>query len=213
MPDEDYIPPDWMQKRAERIEEAGGLTTYLLSKEAEETLQALSKVKPKTWKVMGDTITTFADFIDDGAFGGLRDIGQDFKDTLSLQVQEALSPLKNEVEQALAEALAPIMPEIQAFTTGIADFFVLAIKSWEAIITGQWDEVLQDITNIMPDWFKQLKNDFRDRLDEMFNNLRSGSIEGLSNLPGLPTGVGTGFGIAESIVAAWTSFWRDLGWK
>ena len=65
----------------------------------------------------------------------------------------------------------------------------------------------------MPDWFKTMKNDFRDRMDEMLANLSSGSIEGISNIPGLPTGVGTGFGIAESIVAAWTSFWRDLGWR
>ena len=211
--DEDYIPPDWMQKRAERIEEAGGLTKYELSKEAEETLKVLSKIKPKTWKVMGDTITTFVDFIDDGAFGGLRDIGEDFKTTLSLQVEAALSPLTNQIDQTLSDALAPIMPEIQAFTTEIADWFAIGIGTWEAVIKGQWDEVLQDITDKMPDWFKQLKNDFRDRLDEMFNNLRSGRIEGLSNLPGLPTGVGTGFDIAQSIVAAWTGFWSDLGWK
>ena len=183
------------------------------SDEATETLTELAKVKPKTWKAMGETITLFADFIDEGTFGGLSDIGQDFKDTLSLQVEDALSPLTNQIDQALSEALSPIMPEIQAFTNEVASWFKIAIGSWEAIIKGDWDEVLQDITDIMPDWFKVMKNDFRDRLDEMFNNLRSGSIEGLSNLPALPTGVGTGFDIAAGIVAAWTGFWHDLGWK
>ena len=98
--EEDYTPPDWMLQRAENIEGAGGLTAYRLSREAEETLKALSKVKPKTWKVMGDTIETITDFVDSGVVGGLRDIGQDFKDTLSLQVESVLAPLSNQIDQA-----------------------------------------------------------------------------------------------------------------
>ena len=213
MPEEEYTPPDWMLQRAEKIGEAGGLTAYNLNKEAEETLKALSKVKPKTWKVMGETIETITDFVDSGVVGGLKDIGQDFKNTLSLQVEEALAPLSNQIDQALSDALAPIMPEIQAFTSEIASFFSLAIGSWKAIITGEWDDVLQDITNIMPDWFKQLKNDFNQRWYEMWNDIKSGNIGAVGDLPGVPLGAGVGFDIAQGIVNAWTSFWSDLGWR
>ena len=153
------------------------------------------------------------DFIESGVIGGFRDIGQDLKESLSLTVQEALSPLKNEVEQALAEALEPIMPEIVAFTNEIGSWFRIAIGSWEAVIKGEWDDVLADISKKMPDWFKQLKNDFRDRLDEIFSNLAGGSIEGLSNMPLLPTGVGTGLDIAQAITSAWVGFWQSVGWK
>ena len=197
-----FIPP-WM----ERVADQGGW------KEAEEALTVMSKIKPKSWKAIGETTQIFMDFLDSGVFGGLKDIGEDFKTTLSLQVEEALAPLTNQIDQALSDAFAPIMPEIQAFTTEIADWFAIAIGTWEAVIKGKWDDVLQDITDKMPDWFKKLKNDFRDRLDKMLDDLKSGSIETLSSLPGLPTGVGTGFDIAQSIVAAWTGFWRDLGWK
>jgi len=212
----DIIQRGRLPSRLEKVAEAGGFEERAKERELElqkEVLEKMSKIKPQAWKAMGETIVILKDFVDDGVIGGFKDIGQDLKDSLSLTVQEALSPLKNEVEQAFAEALEPIMPEIQAFTMEKASWFRIAIGTWEAVIKGQWDDVLQDISDKMPDWFKRLKNDFRDRLDEMFANLLSGSIEGLSNMPGLPTGVGTGFDIAQAIVAAWTGFWSDLGWQ
>ena len=227
MPDEEYNIPDWMKERAGKIETAGGQTKYELSKEAQETLVIMSKMKPKTWKTIGETFVILGSLVEYGVFAGLKDIGQDFKETLLLQAKEALAPLSNEIDQALAEALAPIMPEIQDFLSEMGSVIGKGIGGWKAIFTGNFDVWLKEQTIKfqlgMAGWTDELKafhleiqkirQAFEDRLKETFNNLRRGSIEELSNLPGLPTGVGTGFDIGQGIVNAWTGFWRDLGWK
>ena len=189
------------------------LLKTLSNKETQKTIEDLSKIKPQAWKAMGNTIETLADFVEGGVFGGLKDIGQDFKDTLSLQVEEALSPLKNQIDQALSDAFAPIMPEIQAFTTEMADWFALSIGSWKALITGQWDDVLADITKKMPDWFKTMKNNFREWWDDLWSDIGRGDIGRTADIPGVPLGGSIGIDIGTAIVAAWTGFWSDLGWR
>jgi len=195
-----FIPP-WMEKIAEQ----GGW------KEAEKAMSAMAKIKPKAWKAIGETVGMLGEFIDKGV--GFKDIGQDLQDSLSLTVAEALAPLTNQVDQAISEALAPIMPEITVFTNEIADWFSIAIGSWKSLITGEWDAVLDDISSKMPDWFKQLKNDLNEWWYDLWSGLFSGDATSLiDSVPLLPTGVGTGIDIGQAIVTAWTSFWAGLGW-
>ena len=186
----------------DRVDKAGGIEAYKLE-QAKKFVEEASKIKPKQWKAMTETIGAFADFIDSGVSGGISDITQDLKDTLSLTIEDALSPLANEVEQALAEALAPIMPEIQAFTSEMGQWFAISIGSWKSIITGDWDAVLQDISDKMPDWFKQFKNDFNKFLYES-------SQERISDFEQWRQDMDAFFG---NVVAGWSGFWRDLGWQ
>lgn len=192
-----------------RVEKAGGIEAYKLE-QAKKFVEAAAKIKPKQWKAMTETIGVLGKFLDSGVSGALSDIGQDFKDTLSLQLEAALAPLSNQIDQALSEALAPIMPEIVIFTNEIAEWFSISIGSWKAIITGEWDDVLQDITNIMPDWFKQWKNsinqyfyEFGQDWEEFWREFTKGADE-----------LGQGWeGFWKDIGRGWSGFWRDLGWQ
>lgn len=189
-----HIPP-WMEKIAAQ----GGW------KEAEKTMTAMAKIKPQAWKAMGETIEMIKDFTEGGVLGGLSDIKQDLEDTLSLTIQEALAPLSNQIDQALAEGLAPIMPEIQAWATGIGEFFTISIKSWEAILTGNWDEFIKFMEANVSEGLKQFRDD-----------LWSGKVaEDLAKgMQGFMTDINRGAeGFLADIGRGWSGFWRDLGWK
>ena len=185
--DKGFIPP-WMEKIAIQ----GGW------KEAEKTISTLAKIKPQAWKAMGETIGILEDFLEGGVIGGLADIGQDLKETVSLKVQEALSPIKNEVEQALAEALAPIMPAIQAIATEVATLFGRGMGAIEAIVTGKWDE-----------WLKQETINFQKILDEtLTGNLAEMRLNMQKFLKMTEEG-----DFFRALAKGWEGFWSDLGWK
>ena len=185
-----------------RVDKAGGIEAYKLE-QAKKFVEAAAKIKPKQWIAMTETIGVLGDFLDSGVSGAISDIGQDFQTTLSLQVEAALAPLQNQINQALSEALAPIMPEIVIFTNEIAEWFSIAIGSWKAIITGEWEEVFADISKKMPDWFKEWKNE----VNQMFYDFGKAWSEGWEEL-------GKGWeGFWKDIGAGWSGFWRDLGWQ
>lgn len=165
---------------------------------SEKALSIIAKIKAKQWKEMGRTVTQIKDFTE---AGGMGDFVGDLKDTLSLQVQDALAPLKNEVNEAIMEALTPIMPEIVIFMTGVTDQFVLAIKSWEAILTGNWDAFFAWMSRTASDDMKHLKNDIRQFFDDMFSGKMGRELS--KGWEGFWTDIGAG----------WSGFWRDLGWK
>lgn len=202
----DIVQKGRLPSRLEKVAEAGGFEERATERELElqnQVIINMAKIKPKGWIAIGKTVEILSDFVEGGVIGGFKDIGQDLKESLSLTIQEAMSPLKNEIEQSLAEALEPIMPEIQAFTTEIAGWFRIAIGSWEALIKGDWDAVLADISKKMPDWLKQFKNDFNRYLFEA-------SQERISDFEQWRQDMDTLFG---NIAAGWSGFWSDLGWK
>ena len=186
----------------DRVDKAGGIEAYKIE-QAKKFMEVAVKIKPKQWIAMTETIGVLGDFLDSGVSGAISDIGQDFQTTLSLQVEAALAPLQNQINQALSEALAPIMPEIVIFTNEIAEWFSISIGSWKAIITGDWEAVLQDITNKMPDWFKQWKNEINQALYDFGKAWGEGAEE-----------LGKGWeGFWKDIGRGWSGFWRDLGWQ
>ena len=167
---------------------------------SEKTLAILGKIKAKQWKAMGKTVEQMREFAEEGGMGAF--VG-DLKDTLSLQVQDALAPLKNEVNEALMEALAPIMPTIVQFLTDGTDFLVIGIKSWEAILTGKWDEFIKwmeaNTSAELKKWRRDVQNWWADMMkgwEGFWDDLEKGT-----------------HGFFADIGKGWSGFWRDLGWK
>lgn len=165
---------------------------------SEKALTIIAKIKAKQWKAMGKTVEQMKEFADSG---GLESLGAEFAETLSLQVQDALSPLLNEVTTAVNEALAPIMPEIVILMTGVTDQLVLAVKSWEAILTGNWDDFFAWMNKTATDDMKTLKNNIRQYFDDMFSGKMGRDL--MAGWEGFWTDVGAG----------WEGFWRDVGWR
>ena len=184
---EGFIPP-WMEKIAIQ----GGW------KEAEKTISTLAKIKPQAWKAMGETIETITDFIEGGAVGGLKDIGQDLQETITLQIEDFLSPLKNEVEQALADALAPIMPAINDLVKEVATLFSRGMGAIEAALTGKWEE-----------WLRKETISYQKILDE---TLTGDLAEMRLNMQKFLKMAGEG-DFFRALAMGWEGFWSDLGWK
>lgn len=164
--------------------------------EANKTLTELSKIKKDQWKSMGETLGVLKDFMDTGGISFFDRI----EETWSLQVQNALSPLLNEINELVATALKPIMPLIMATLNEATDWIKVAVGSWEAVFTGEWDEVLKDIEAKMPDWFKEWKNLFQDTLWKFLEKILKPFWEAT-------------LAPATQATASWLAdFWHSLGW-
>ena len=163
-----------------------------------KTLEILAKIKAKQWKAMGKTVEQMREFTEEA---GMGDFVSDLKETLSLQIQEVLAPLKNEINAAVVEALEPIMPLIVEFMAGITNLLVGGIKSWEAILTGNWDKFFAWMSKTATDDMKVLKNNIRQFFDDMFSGAMGRDL--MKGWEGFWGDIGKG----------WSGFWSDLGWR
>jgi len=172
---------------------------------SEKALTIIAKIKAKQWKAMGKTVEQMKEFADSG---GLEGFVGDLQETLSLQVQDALAPLKNEVNEAVMNALAPIMPQIVEFLAGVTDFLVVGIGGLEALLTGNWDTWIdkqirkfqKDLESLNP-----LLREAHDNIQKwryMWEHGRGGEAIA-AGWEGFWTDVGAG----------WEGFWRDVGWR
>lgn len=134
--------PDWMEQRAKRIEAAGGIEAY---KEVKKFIDEIQKVKPDQWKGLNDTLTTIKSFIDldpTGAFNQMRD---SLKESLELQVQQAMAPIINEIYAGITTALEPIMPMITDSINTISTLIGRGFGFIDALISGKLDEFFRDL--------------------------------------------------------------------
>lgn len=198
-----------------------------MSEESEKTASILAKIKPKQWKAMGKTVEQMKEFTEEA---GMGDFVSDLKDTLSLQIADVLAPLKNDVNEAVMEALKPILPEIVTFMTGITETIVLGIDAWEAILTGRWDA-----------WFSEQTLKFQTGMDSWSDDLKAFHLEvqkarhawdknfkqfvtdwenfwkdPLGSIGQLREGVNAAYndwaaGVGQDLAAGWSGFWRDTG--
>lgn len=80
------------------------LIKVLGTKQATEALTELARTTPDTWADIKESTSNLNKFME---LGGAAVIIEGFKETIDLQIQDALSPLTNEINQLLADALAP----------------------------------------------------------------------------------------------------------
>ena len=201
-------------------------------KEAEKTMTAMAKIKPKAWRAMGDTIGDLKDFTEAGGMTGLLDT---LSETWSLQVDDAFSELTNEVTELIATVLDPFKDEIAAFINETTITLEGAVLSWKAILTGQWDDFFAWMDKNMSDDMKQFKNDFREGWDSFLNTMDkmwrgffkdweaflSDPLGGLRDVIGIDPGlqktfedIGRGVGgFFGDLGKGWEGFWRDLGYR
>ena len=166
---------------------------------SDKTLALLGKIKSKQWKAMGETVIGMRELVD---AGGTGDFFSDLADSWSLEVEKALSPLKNEINDLINEALKPIMPLIKATLNEATEWIAISVGSWEAIITGEWDRVFQLISDKMPVAFKLWKND----INQFFYDMDKNIMNWLDDLAKKVTQWG------KDVGKAWSSFWKSMGW-
>ena len=183
------------------------LVNILSNKEATETLTQIAKVKKEEWNAMSTTITGMTELVQ---MGGLEGVFGRFEENLSLQVENALSPLTNEVNQLVAEALKPILPMISATLNEATDWITISVGSWEAVFTGKWDEVFEDISAKMPDWMK----DFKNMVNQWWYDTLNAWKDALRDQIALGTEIGTNITTwGNEVNQWWYDLWISLGWR
>ena len=190
-----------LPENLERVADAGGW------EQAAKFMEQASKIKEREWKAMTATVGVFKDLMREG---GVEGMFERLADTWELQVQNALSPLTNEVTQLVAEALKPIMPMITAVLNEATTWITIAVGSWEAVFTGEWDEVFKDIEAKMPEWMKDFKNSLNQWWYETYNEwkrdrdaqIAAGTAAGQAALSW-----------ANDVNQWWYDLWGSLGWR
>ena len=135
--------------------------------EEKKFIEAAAKIKPHQWKAMTENLTIAKEFIDNAVGGGLQVMVTSITDSISLKVQELISPIRNEVDTAIAKAIAPIMPMLSTITNAIGSFLG-TIMSWdwwarqgEALGQEYFDPnssiniSRRRLINNYPDWLRQ----------------------------------------------------------
>jgi hypothetical protein len=187
---------------------------------SEKTLKLLGKIKAKQWKAMGEAIGNLQEFTESG---GIDTLLGELGETWSLQVEDALAPLANEVNELVYTALEPIMPALVIAINEMTEFISISVKAWESIITGQWDEFFAWMNKTVSADMLLFKNELRAGLDSFFNTCDkmwkgfikdweafwSDPLGGLGDLVGIDPGLQQTF---DDLGAAWSGFWSDLGW-
>ena len=204
------MPLGELPSNLEKVAEAGGWDERQAER-AMEFMEKASKIKEKEWKAMTGTLGALQEIV---ATGGLEGMFDRLQETWSLQVENALSPLTNQINQAVSEALQPILPEIAIVLNEMANLISVSVGSWKAIFTGEWDEVFDDISAMMPQWMLDFKNEFIQRLYDIFRGVNfSGLISDLTfTTPGVSPGLGLGMDIGQAIAGWWYDLWTSLGW-
>jgi len=159
---------------------------------SDKTLALLGKIKSKQWKAMGETVIGLKELVEMGGVGILGHL----EESLTLEMGKLFSPLQNEINDALTEALSPIMPYITTVMNELTVWFKLAVESWKAIFTGQWDDVLKDITKLIT------------------SNMDDTQIQTLNKITGFLYDIRVSWERGwKKLGKKWEDFWRSLGWK
>lgn len=86
---------------------------------SEDFIKEVGSIKPEQWKRITETLKVVKGFMDVDT-GVLEAFKEDIKSTLSLKMEELLSPIQNSIDELWATALEPIMPFLQDVVGGIA---------------------------------------------------------------------------------------------
>ena len=103
------------------------LLDTLSKKETQKSLEALSKIDKDEWKAMASTAETLNSFVSLGGTSELITIlTGSIKETITLQIESVLSPLKNEINQQITDLINPFLnnlltPFINDVTSFIAE--------------------------------------------------------------------------------------------
>ena len=106
------------------------LLKTLSNKETQKSIEALSKIKKDEWKAMATTAIMLNSFL---TLGGIEAFTSRFtesiKNTIELKIDEFLSPLNNQINQAISDILAPFLaniltPVVNNLTTFLGDNMV-----------------------------------------------------------------------------------------
>lgn len=95
------------------------LIKVLGKKEATDALTEMAKVKPSTWTDIKDTV---GDLKALAGVGGVGAILSSFTETIKLQIENLLSPIQNEINQAIADQLAPLMTLLSGVINDLSQF-------------------------------------------------------------------------------------------
>ena len=117
--DVDIIPGQAFHLPAAQQKNLTTLLEVFSKKEATEAIKAIGKTDKSTWKDISDSITGLNDFV---SAGGIKGMMESLKKTSDLQIAEALSPFKNEIDQLLTEQLQPVKDLIINISNEVGDF-------------------------------------------------------------------------------------------
>ncbi len=108
------------------------LLETLSKKEVQKSIEALAKFEKDEWVEMANTATSLNNFV---ALGGVSTLTSSIKETIKLQIDSLLSPLTNNINQAITDIIAPFIADIlQPMINDLNDF--LAVNTTGAGIGG-----------------------------------------------------------------------------
>lgn len=89
------------------------LLETLSKKETQKAIESLAKIEKDEWKAMAETASFLNTFISLGGKVALFNTMQEsIKETIKLQIDSLLSPLTNEINQAITDQLAPFINDL-----------------------------------------------------------------------------------------------------
>jgi len=114
----------------DRVDKAGGIEKY---EEAKKFLEEIEKVKPENWKRLTETLKTVKGFLDldTGVFNVMK---EEITSSVELKTEELLSPLKNEINEAMIDTI--LNPIIEWLTPAINDLTVFLSENMVGIGIG-----------------------------------------------------------------------------
>ena len=102
------------------VADAGGWDEHALA-----VLKEIKSIKKEEWGLIHENLKTLKGFIDMNAkkvLSGFDDMILSLKETISLKLSEALSPLGNEITGLLNAALDPILAQFSPIINNLASF-------------------------------------------------------------------------------------------
>ena len=158
---------------------------------SEKTLKLLGKIKKDQWKAMGDTVLDMKEFTE---AGGMDLLGS-LEESLTLKVEELLSPLKNEIMDKVNTVLEPFMPFISTAVNEATTYMTRGMDAITAALTGKFDAWLLEETKTLQKemdtwggWVDTLRRQLHNLLGEWNRQVKF-------------------------FARTWSNFWRSLGWK
>jgi hypothetical protein len=89
------------------------LLETLSKKETQKSIEALAKIEPKDWSAMATVSNTLKEFLELGGTSVMFEtMASSITDTLQLQIESILSPITNEINQAMTDILTPFINDI-----------------------------------------------------------------------------------------------------
>lgn len=117
-------------------------------KEATDALTVLAKIKSETWVDIRNSVGDLKEF---ATMGGTAKIVQTLKDTIQLQLDQAMSPITNQLNSIVTEVLGPIYKGLQAIASELATFVAQGPTGafWGSMVGSIWGELGQLIGGIV----------------------------------------------------------------